>query len=77
MTRSDAREIKCLEQPGFFGSQRQILDRNSLADSSLRLQPDGREPRDYLVFPYPSKDPKWLWFGDRMLDGAIVRSTTP
>jgi len=51
--------------------------RYSLADSSLRLQPDGREPRDYLVFPYPSKDPKWLWFGDRMLDGAIVRSTTP
>jgi len=52
-------------------------ERYSLTDSSLRLQPDGREPRDYLVFPYPSKDPKWLWFGDRMLDGAIVRSTTP
>lgn len=47
--------------------------RYTLANSSLQLQPDGGTPQDYLAFPFPTKEPKWLWFGDRMLDGTVIR----
>ena len=48
--------------------------RYTLADSSLRLQPDNGTVQEYLVFPYPAKDPTSLWFGDRMLDGTVIRA---
>lgn len=47
--------------------------RYTLADSSLRMQRDDGVTQEYLVFPYPADAPKWLWFGDRMLDGAVSR----
>lgn len=48
--------------------------RYTLENSSLRLQPDNGPAVEHLVFPYPAKDPMWLWFGDRMLDGKVVRN---
>ncbi len=50
------------------------MGRYTLADSSLRLQPNNGAVQEYLVFPYPASEPKWLWFGDRMLDGTVIRA---
>lgn len=47
--------------------------RYSLEASTLRLQPSNGGETEYLVFPYPAKEPQFLWLGDRMLEGAVLR----
>lgn len=44
------------------------------ANSSMRLTPANGTAREVLVFPFPAKDPEYLWFEGQMLEGKVIRN---
>lgn len=41
--------------------------------ATMRLTPTQGAPREVLVFPFPAKDPSYLWFEGQMLQGSLQR----
>ena len=43
------------------------------AESSMLLTPNQGTPREVLVFPFPAREPSYLWFEGQMLQGRLER----